>query len=438
MAIFLANNLFGTFLTYKMVGILLRKQRVSIEVNIFIYLCYFIINSIVYYLYGDNKITLISNYLCLYIIVFIVYDEYIWKLLLVPLVLAAVGYCTEEMFWYLLMSFYKKPNTTIIGVLSNFVFCIILAFLHAHFCKGVSDLHPKHMNLLLMSLPITSIALVLALDTKNNPQLMAAGTFGIVVLNIAVFYLYEQLVNAYKKEMEQYILSQKIRQYENQMGLMRESAKRISSIRHDMKNHIIVLKHLVNDEKLREASDYLEQLGDAMETDREYAKTGNDIVDSILNYYADEAKELGADIELDLKIPVALPMEPLDISIILGNLMQNAVEALRNCKHEKKLNVTFKMEKGAIRLIIVNTYNGQPIVSNGDCLKTSKPMASEHGFGLKNVRESIKKYDGEVEYKIKGNEFEVNTFILIEKENRTEKPNRSSRIQERNLMRNSH
>lgn len=410
--LFLANNLFGTFLTYKMVGILLKKRRVSINVCIALYLIYYAVNSAVYFLYGNDKITLVSNYICLYIIVFLIYDEYIWKKVLVPLLLAAVGFSTEEMFCYLMMGLFKTLDTLIVAILSNFVFCIILAIIHRHFREGVNDLYPKYINLLLIMLPITSIVLVIAFETKDNTELMAAGILGIIFLNIAVFFLYEQLVNAYQKEMEQYILNQKIRQYENQLELMRESGKRISAIRHDMKNHLIVLKRLIDDKNMMEAGIYLKQLEGVIETDREYAKTGNDAIDSILNYYVEEAKGLGAIIVLKLQVPAVLPITLLDISVILGNLLQNAVEALKKCEGEKKLNVILKMGKGTLRFIITNTYNGQPLIFREKCIKSTKPIAADHGHGLHNVRESVKKYDGEMECSIKDNKFEVNIFIL--------------------------
>lgn len=173
---------------------------------------------------------------------------------------------------------------------------------------------------------------------------------------------------------------------------------------------------MLNDKKIEEINDYLKQLEDVMATNKEYAKTGNDCVDSIINYYMDEAETMGAMIELTLKIPESLPIASLDISIILGNLLQNAVEALKKCEGNKRLYVLFSMEKGTLRLRIINTYNGNPIMSNGKRLQTSKTMEMDHGFGLQYVKESINKYNGEMEYKIKDDEFEVNAFILMGEE----------------------
>jgi len=180
MVIFWINSLFGIFLTYKMVGILLKRLRISVKACILLYFIYYIINNHVYFLWKDDKITLISNYICLYIIVFIAYDEYIWKKILVPLLLATIGYCTEELFWYLLMIFFKTPDTSVIAVLSNFMFCIILALLQGHFNRGVNDLRLRHENLLLIMLPITSMFVVLAMDTKMNPELKVGGIFGFI------------------------------------------------------------------------------------------------------------------------------------------------------------------------------------------------------------------------------------------------------------------
>lgn len=75
--------------------------------------------------------------------------------------------------------------------------------------------------------------------------------------------------------------------------------------------------------------------------------------------------------------------------------------------------VLVSMEKGALRLRIISTYNGIPIMSNRKRIQTSKTMETDHGFGLQYVKESINKNNGEMEYKIRDNEFEVNAFILI-------------------------
>ncbi|WP_195840486.1 sensor histidine kinase [Clostridium porci] len=413
MVIFLINSLFGIFLTYKMLGILLKRLRISVKACILLYFIYYIINNQIYFLFKNDKITLISDYICLYIIVFIAYDESIWKNILVPVLLATISYCTEELFWYLMMMFFKTPDATVIAVLSNFMLCIILAFLQEHFNRGMNDLRLRYENLLLIMLPITSIFVVMAIDTKMNPELKAGGIFGIILLNIVVFYLYERLTSAYEKEMEQSLLRQQLRQYENQLELMRESVRQIRSIRHDIKNHVIVVKQLLDDKKIDEIRDYLKQLEDVMVTNREYAKTGNDCVDSIINYYMDEAKMMGVTTELILKIPESLPIASLDISIILGNLLQNAVEALKKCEGDKRVCVLLSMEKGTLRLRIINTYDGAPIMSNGKRLQTSKAMETDHGFGLQYVKEAINRYNGKMEYKIRADEFEVNAFMLI-------------------------
>ena len=69
----------------------LKRLRISVKACILLYFIYYIINNLVYFLWENDKITLISNYICLYIIVFIAYDEYIWKKILVPLLLATIG-----------------------------------------------------------------------------------------------------------------------------------------------------------------------------------------------------------------------------------------------------------------------------------------------------------------------------------------------------------
>ena len=84
-----------------------------------------------------------------------------------------------------------------------------------------------------------------------------------------------------------------------------------------------------------------------MEGEEETVSSGNETIDSIINYYLRDARELGTEICTDIQIPETLEFPVFDINVILGNLLENAVDALRNCR-ERKLAVRMKLDRGIL------------------------------------------------------------------------------------------
>ena len=117
---------------------------------------------------------------------------------------------------------------------------------------------------------------------------------------------------------------------------------------------------------------------------KEYSKTGNKDVDSLINYELTLASEFGTEIICDIELPEQLNITSFDMTIILGNLLDNAIEALRQSK-KKLLIITIKYMKGIIRIDIENTY---------DSNYKRKPDGREHGIGLLSVMNTLEKYHG--------------------------------------------
>lgn len=116
------------------------------------------------------------------------------------------------------------------------------------------------------------------------------------------------------------------------------------------------MKNLSEENDVQSIKQYLNEMEDAVVVKKEYSKTGNDDVDSLLNYELSLAAEFGAEIIYDVNLPEKLNISSFDITIILGNLMDNAIEALRNSE-KKLLKVNIQFNKGIIRIDIENSYD---------------------------------------------------------------------------------
>jgi len=121
-------------------------------------------------------------------------------------------------------------------------------------------------------------------------------------------------------------------------------------------------------------------------------------------------------------IPPALNVEPSDIAVILGNLLDNALHAVRNVP-EKKIMLDIESSKGTLVIVIKNTYDGIVRCAAGDknvsagfaadfvAGLASRKTGKEHGYGLKNIRRAVDKYNGLLEITHDAGTFSAMVFL---------------------------
>ena len=154
--------------------------------------------------------------------------------------------------------------------------------------------------------------------------------FDIVMFKVYVMYQEQNQM----KRMKQEAINQ-LEIYDRQIHEKQKVMDEVRKTKHDMKNNMIYLQNLlkVNPE---EAEKYLEKyIGDTTEKTEEFSKSGNLPVDAVLNYKNMIAKSKGINIILEQQIPIDLPYKDSDICIILGNLLDNAIEAVESCIFRK-------------------------------------------------------------------------------------------------------
>jgi len=153
-----------------------------------------------------------------------------------------------------------------------------------------------------------------------------------------------------------------------------------------------------------EIIDYLAPLLDDTDQGEIYSETGNTTIDSIINYKLRNAKQKNIQLDINLNVPPVLNIETSDIAVILGNLLDNALHAVTNVP-EKKINLDIESSKGTLLIVIKNTYDGIVRHAAGDKNVSagfaadfvSRKTGKEHGYGLKNIRRAVDKYDGLLE-----------------------------------------
>jgi sensor histidine kinase regulating citrate/malate metabolism len=218
----------------------------------------------------------------------------------------------------------------------------------------------------------------------------------LLFVNFFVFYLYDNLSVRQEERYEKLRLFQQNTYYQKQFELIKTSLKSTRSFKHDLNNHLAVLKLLVEKNEHNEAMKHIEQMSDAIVTASEYAQSGNIIIDSILNFKLQGAEQHGISASLELNIPEQLSITSYDMSVILGNLLDNAINACSKLEKDKRLDIKIKYKRGRLITKISNTYNGS-LNYSGDNLITSDKDKENHGMGIKNIKSVLDKYNGEME-----------------------------------------
>ena len=264
-------------------------------------------------------------------------------------------------------------------------------------------------------IPICTIAVeILFVAASGVNQLSILVTMILLLfVNATAFILFDALATSYHQLLLDQIAKKERQYFMNQCTLMQQTAEDTRKIRHDMVNHYIVLQELIESEDTYNAKEYLSNLIRCEKRLRcIYSQTGNIVIDSIINYKLSTVKDEITDMDIDITVPTELSMPMTDLSIILSNLLDNALTALKNTTTRKSLKIQIVFQKDMLAITISNTFNGETHYLNGE-LVTSKSDNVKHGFGLKNVQSIADKYDGLVNIKHDSTLFTVDLLLYL-------------------------
>ena len=219
------------------------------------------------------------------------------------------------------------------------------------------------------------------------------------------------------------ILEKQIGSMQEHMEEMEHIYSGIRSMKHDMKNTLSVIMQLATGNEETENAElqaYLSELNRTMERLEFQFRTGNTVVDTLLNMKYHEAVRTIPDMQMDadrLLFPDNLLIQSYDIGIILGNALDNAIEACRKLKGKESDAETF------IRL---SSFRKGKMIFDGNVIRkrqsefpaTDKADKEAHGIGLANIKSVAEKYHGGVDWSVDGKVFILS--VMMKDERRTE------------------
>jgi len=375
-------------------------------------LCY-LVTALIFLLFNVPILSLSVTLLALFLIAFN-YESTFRKQMAVVATVFVFGNLSE-LLTVIFLEFYQVNLTESIGFDNSIAFVIAHAtfYVKAVVFRNFKKLKSSTLKLpfifwiTFLIIPVASV-LVLLFGFAYFPQTVALITTILVLgIDVLTFYLLNSLSVTYEEKIESQFEAQEKEYYFSQNELMVKTVEVVKSIRHDMKLHFVTLDRYVTDNP--EARTYIKRLINDIETSEVYSDTGNTAIDSIVNFKLKSAKVDGIDVGLKIFVPAAIGIEPPDIVTIVGNLLDNALDAVSKVE-EKKINLYITYQTGNLFIRVDNTFDGvlkQDKKQGG--LATRK--SGEGGYGLKNVAKSVERYDGSLEMGHEGHVFTVKVLL---------------------------
>ena len=417
--IYLSSELIYVYAVYKLMHVFFKDIASNNKIEILSYFSYYFIISALYLIVNIPIITLVSNIILLALISFnyeATYKNRFIAVFLIYLILMISETIVSLLTGYLVISVFGKNPGYSFSL--GYIFSKLIGFFAALFIENYSNIKKGFelstsywLSILIISL--SSLYIVVALVDSQIHTVKASIIISLLFLIIVLlFYLYDALKSSAEMKIEKSILEQEKRYYDNQFWLMKSSVEKTASLKHDIANHIGAIGSLIRENEISRALNYINQLEKYAPFNSKIVESGNLVIDSILNYKLDYVKSIGVNTHLDIKVPSDLELESFDMVVILGNLLDNSVEALKKLKENRTIWVSIKYDRGVLIIQIQNNFDGK-ISVGAKGLITTKDDKDNHGLGLKNIESTLEKYNGLLEYSYTNNLFKAEVLMYL-------------------------
>jgi len=281
---------------------------------------------------------------------------------------------------------------------------------HRHF--KVPSKYTATILLLLLGIILIN-ALFMFVAVEDLQRVAIPITFSNIIsagLILLIIWIYNTILNHLEEFQKNQQKDQMLERWEVQYQTAISSQKMIADIKHNLKFYLLSLAGFLREGKIEEAEKQIKSKVGSFDS---VVVTGNMSIDTMLNYYQQKADEaLGIKVDAKLLIPPNLKLEASLTATILGNALENALEA---CSHleRKQSYIRVKMEitqHDELLVIIENPYTIEPLTDGKGNLLTTKPDSQNHGMGLLSIQEILDVKKGHIHIEYGDNIFQ---FMLL-------------------------
>ena len=305
-----------------------------------------------------------------------------------------------------LLMIYCEPITdsqAIGSFVSKLLFLVVVAALKKVFMKEEIQELSGGYGVGFIFIPIGSIYIMNAVfvlaDEAKKEYAEVYSLVSVVILilvNMLIGYIYIKLADDQQIRRKNTVYEQQLELCERHQEETELATLQIRDVKHNMKNNLISLLAYAEQGECEKMIDFI---NDVMEEGKmrtsKVVTTGNIVIDSLIEYWKRVAEKEEIEFQAELSIPMEMPFKGADISLILGNLLENAIEGAEKAEKRKYIKLRIKYDKKNLLIAVENSYGGKLKKIKGE-LRTTKEDTANHGIGLASVRRAARKYQGTV------------------------------------------
>lgn len=264
-----------------------------------------------------------------------------------------------------------------------------------------------------LTLQFLLIFLLIFLTGKLEKTYLISTTLMIAVANYIIVYIYDRLLVLEEEKRNHLLVKEQNKGYLMELEALMESQKKVRGVYHDLKNHVLVIRTYLQQMKYEELNNYLDGIQEQTVQAIPQVYTGQFTVDSMINYKMSVAQKNDIRMKVNATIPEKLSIDDFDLSVLLGNLLDNATEACNGVKDaERKIVLNLKVQGNQFFILAENNFFGELEWRNGLPV-TKKQDRNNHGLGMQNIKRVVDKYNGILELNDCENIFRAKIMIYL-------------------------
>lgn len=275
--------------------------------------------------------------------------------------------------------------------------------------------YPMKISIILMC-PIIFMSIIVFIISSADIEYYKRMLLLIAVIMAVIFSFtaINVLVKQFEDKTEEKLLDKQNELYRQQIEYMLQSDESMRIVRHDMKNHIIAVKNIIEKKEYELLDKYIDKISENICLGTEEVNTGNLEFDAVLNSKISTMKRFGIQFKKSIVIPDDVRISGYDMAVIAGNVLDNSIRAVQDLEDDRRwINFNVRYLKNTLYINVSNPYNKSIVFGENSMPVTTKADTNRHGIGLKSVAKTVEKYDGKMFLNTDNNRFAINIEMTI-------------------------
>ena len=314
-----------------------------------------------------------------------------------------------------LLTFFWAVWALVEMIISKIIMLIGTYILSFVWKKRENSLIPVKYYIVFFFVSIGSIYIAAAVFFSENNTVTAMIVFSILLLfNMIILEAYSKITEKIMLEKEKTVYEQQIHMMTNNTKEQKKLMEDFHRERHDLINKLIVLKNEIEHGEKENVIREIDKIIENNHTENYISDSGNQVIDALLNTKYSIAKENGIQFLLKIFIPEELPVNQCDLGVVLGNALDNAIEATEKCnENNKNIEIAMGIKKQSLVLVIKNPYEGSLKQDKSGKLISTKNDFRRHGYGISSIQKVADKYGGDVIIETQDGKFVLTVMMNI-------------------------